>query len=188
MLSILSCVCWQSVYLPWRNVYLGLLLIVLCWPQMDVTEYVSILFIYLLIFYFWLCWVFVAACGLSLVAASGGNSSLWCTGFSLSWLLLLRSMSSRSVGFSSSGSGALERRLSSCGARALLLRSTWDLPRPGLEPVFPALAGGFLTTAPPGKSSILFQRVEQAEQYTLWASLLWTEHISHYLETIWTKF
>ena len=28
----------------------------------------------------------------------------------------------------------------------------WDLPGPGLEPVCPALAGGFLTTAPPGKS------------------------------------
>ena len=28
----------------------------------------------------------------------------------------------------------------------------WDLPRPGLEPVSPALAGGFLTTVPPGKS------------------------------------
>ena len=28
----------------------------------------------------------------------------------------------------------------------------WDLPRPGLEPVSPALAGGFLTTEPPGKS------------------------------------
>ena len=27
----------------------------------------------------------------------------------------------------------------------------WDLPRPGVEPVSPALAGGFLTTAPPGK-------------------------------------
>ena len=27
----------------------------------------------------------------------------------------------------------------------------WDLPRPGLEAVSPALAGGFLTTAPPGK-------------------------------------
>ena len=27
----------------------------------------------------------------------------------------------------------------------------WDLPRPGLEPVSPALAGVFLTTAPPGK-------------------------------------
>ena len=30
----------------------------------------------------------------------------------------------------------------------------WDLPGPGLEPVFPALAGGFWTTAPPGKSLI----------------------------------
>ena len=28
----------------------------------------------------------------------------------------------------------------------------WDLPGPGLEPVSPALAGGFLTTVPPGKS------------------------------------
>ena len=27
----------------------------------------------------------------------------------------------------------------------------WDLPGPGLEPVSPALAGGFLTTAPSGK-------------------------------------
>ena len=27
----------------------------------------------------------------------------------------------------------------------------WDLPGPGLEPLSPALAGGFLTTAPPGK-------------------------------------
>ena len=27
----------------------------------------------------------------------------------------------------------------------------WDLPGPGLEPVSPALAGGFLTTAPPEK-------------------------------------
>ena len=31
----------------------------------------------------------------------------------------------------------------------------WDLPRPGIEPVFPALAGGFLTIAPPGKSLFL---------------------------------
>ena len=54
----------------------------------------------LFIYYFWLCWVFLAACGLSLVAASGGCSSLWCAGFSLRWLLLLRSMGSRCVGFS----------------------------------------------------------------------------------------
>ena len=55
-------------------------------------------------------------------------------------------------GLSSCGSQALECRLSSCGARAYLLRGMWDLPRPGLEPVSPALAGGFLTTAPPGRS------------------------------------
>ena len=34
---------------------------------------------------------------------------------------------------------------------AQLLRGMWDLPRPGLDPVSPALAGGFSTTAPPGK-------------------------------------
>ena len=32
----------------------------------------------------------------------------------------------------------------------------WDLPGPGLEPVSPALASGFLTTAPPGKPSPQF--------------------------------
>ena len=42
-------------------------------------------------------------------------------------------------------------RLSNCGSRAQLLRGTWDLPRPGLEPVSPALAGRLSTTAPPGK-------------------------------------
>ena len=46
------------------------------------------------------------------------------------------------------------RRLSNCGSRAQLLRGTWDLPRPGLEPVSPALAGRFSTTAPPGKPLI----------------------------------
>ena len=35
------------------------------------------------------------------------------------------------------------RRLSSCGSRAQLFRGTWDPPRPGLEPVSPALAGRF---------------------------------------------
>ena len=50
------------------------------------------------------------------------------------------------------------RRLSNCGSRAQLLCSTWDLPRPGLEPMSPALAGELSTTAPPGKppTSIFF--------------------------------
>ena len=43
------------------------------------------------------------------------------------------------------------RRLSSCGSRAQPLRGMWDPPRPGLEPVSPALAGRLSTTAPPGK-------------------------------------
>ncbi|XP_059784947.1 ubiquitin carboxyl-terminal hydrolase 40 isoform X2 [Balaenoptera ricei] len=49
--------------------------------------------------------------------------------------------------------GLQTRRLSSCGSRAQSLRGMWDLPRPGLEPVSPALAGRFSTTAPPGKPS-----------------------------------
>ena len=55
------------------------------------------LFIYLFI-YFWLCWVFVSVRRLSLVAASGGYSSLQCAGFSLSWLLLLWSTGSTRAG------------------------------------------------------------------------------------------
>ena len=43
------------------------------------------------------------------------------------------------------------RRLGSCGTRAQLLCGMWDLPRPGLEPASPALAGRFSITAPPGK-------------------------------------
>ena len=65
------------------------------------------------IYLFWLHWVFVAACGLSLFAASGGYSSLWYVDFSLRWLFLLQSMGSRHAGFSSCGLWALERRLSS---------------------------------------------------------------------------
>ena len=61
------------------------------------------LFIY---FYFWLHWVFIAACRLSLVAASRAYSLMRCVGFSLPWLLLLRSMGSSCMGFSSCGTWA----------------------------------------------------------------------------------
>ena len=47
-------------------------------------------------------------------------------------------------------------RFSNCGSRAQLLRGMWDLPRPGLEPMSPALAGRFSTTAPPGKPQFFF--------------------------------
>ena len=97
-------------------------------------------------------------CGLSLVAASGGYSSLRCVGFSLGGFSCCRARALGAqasvvvaLGLSSCGSWALECRLSSCGARAQLLRGMCDLPGPGLEPVSPELAGRFLTTAPPGK-------------------------------------
>ena len=118
------------------------------------------LYLFIYIFYFWLRQVFIAACRLSLVVVSGGYFSLWCTGFSLQWFLLL---GAQALGMqasvvvaweiSSCGSQALECGLSSCGTQAQLFRGMWDLPRPGLEPVSPALAGGFLTTASPGMPS-----------------------------------
>ena len=43
------------------------------------------------------------------------------------------------------------RRLSNCGSWAQLLHGMWDPPRPGLEPLSPALAGRLSTTVPSGK-------------------------------------
>ena len=80
---------------------------------------------------------------------------LRCAGFSLQWLLLLWSSSSRvwghlelqhvgsvieAPGLQSTGSGVVVQL---CGA--------WDLPTSGIEPVFSALADGFFTTEPPRK-------------------------------------
>ena len=100
-----------------------------------------ILFMYVCMYvcmYVWLCWVFISVRGLSLVAASGGHSSSRCAGLSLSRPLV-------------AAHSLQTRRLSNCGSRAESLRGMWDLPRPGLEPAFSALAGRFSTTAPPGK-------------------------------------
>ena len=74
---------------------------------------------------------------------SRGYPSLRCAGFSLRWLLFVAEH------------GLQACRLSSCGAGAQLFYGMWDLPRPGIEPMSPALADGFLTTAPPGKSHFL---------------------------------
>ena len=65
------------------------------------------------------------------------------------------------------------RRLSNRGSRAQLLRGMWDLPRPGLEPVSPALAGRFSTTAPRGKPGWVYFRflLGQVENEVLVGSL-----------------
>ena len=68
--------------------------------------------------------------------------------------------SCREQGLLSSCSGQISvvvaRRLSICGPQAQLPHSMWNLPRPGIEPTSPALAGIFLTAEPPGKSRIIF--------------------------------
>ena len=65
-------------------------------------------------------------------------------------------------------------RLSSCGSRAQLLRGMWDPPRPGLEPVSPALARRLSTTAPPGKPRVLFKKKKKT-------STVVSSHISKYM-------
>ena len=48
-------------------------------------------------------------------------------------------------------------RLRGCGKPCSLPCSIWDLPRPGIEPMSPALAGGFLTIEPSGKPYNAFE-------------------------------
>ena len=84
------------------------------------TQFLSFFFLILFKFYvyFWLRWVFVAVRGPSPVAASGGHSSLRCTGFSLQWPLPPRSTGSRRVGFSSRGMRAQQLWLAGPRAQA----------------------------------------------------------------------
>ena len=84
-----------------------------------------------LFIYFWLCWVFVAARRLSLVAASGGHTLLRCGGFSCCRARALGAWASvlAACRLSSCGTWALGLvGFSSCGSRAQLLRGMWDLP------------------------------------------------------------
>ena len=95
--------------------------------------------------YLWLCWIFVAACVLSLVGASGvcpPSCGAWTYHW---WLLLLESL----------GSGS--RRLQWLWHMGLVapwrVEASWT---PGIEPVSPALAGEALTTGPPGKFYLFY--------------------------------
>ena len=106
-----------------------------------------ILFIYLFI-YFWLCWVFVSVRGLSPVGGDWGP-------------LFITVRGPLTVAASLVAEHRLQtRRLGSCGSRAQPLRGMWDPPRPGLEPISPALAGRFSTTAPPGKPALAVFEVQ----------------------------
>ena len=91
-----------------------------------------------------------------------GAQASHCGGFSCCGARALGTRASvvAACSLSSCGLRALEHRLSSCGARAQLFRGTWDPPAPGIEPVCPALAGGLLTAAPPGKSRVRGSLIE----------------------------
>ena len=101
--------------------------------------FLLISFNFYLFIYLWLCWVFVSVRGLSPVVASGGHSSSQCAGLSLSRPLLLQSTGSRRTG------SVIVAHGPSCSAACGILRDQGSNPCP------PALAGGFSTTAPPGK-------------------------------------
>ena len=66
------------------------------------------MYLFIYIFIFWLCWVFVAVRGLSLVVASGGNSARasQCSGFPCC----------KAQALSARASVVAAHRLSSCGA------------------------------------------------------------------------
>ena len=77
-----------------------------CLAYNSINKFVALnsirkLFCFLSCIYFWLHWVFIALHRLSLVAVSGGYSSLQCVCISLWLLLLLQSTGSRHTGFSS---------------------------------------------------------------------------------------
>ena len=91
----------------------------------------------------WLCWIFVALCGLSLVAVSWNYSALCCSGFSLWWLLLLRR----------TGSRAWVQEM-----RRIGLVAPWHVESSRTrDRTHVPCTGRFLSTAPPEKPTDLFQ-------------------------------
>ena len=60
---------------------------------------------------------------------------------------------------SAEASAVGEHRFNICSTRALLLRGLWDLPTPGIKPVYLTLAGRFFTVEPPGKPCFNFLNV-----------------------------
>ena len=67
----------------------------------------------------------------------------------------------------------------SCGAWAQLYHGMCNLSGPGIEPTSPELAGGLLTTVPPGKSSRYFLLSLLISYFTPWlfSSMLFNLHL-----------
>ena len=114
------------------------------WRRVDSNIYFWYLFIFVVLSLHW-CTQAFSSCrewGLfsSCSALASQCGSLCCGGADF-----------RHTSCSGCGLQALARGLNSCGAQAQLLHGMWNLPGPGIKPMTPALAGRFLSTAPPGK-------------------------------------
>ena len=111
-----------------------------------VRWYVMVVFLFVFFFNFYLfIFIFLAVLGLRFCARAFSSCGKWGP-------LFIAVRGPPTVAASLVAEHRLQMcRLSNCGSRAYLLHGMWDLPSPGLEPVSPALAGRFSTTAPPGK-------------------------------------
>ena len=121
-------------------------------PRKPSFLFLNIYFFFFFFFFFWLRQVLVAAGRIFVVTR---NPLLWCLGSSL-----------QHVGFSVVVVHGLQ------SVWAVLLWPTCSVvvalglsfpvacgilvPRPGIEPTYPALEGGLLTPGPPGKSQFLY--------------------------------
>ena len=131
MLSIFSSVWWSSIHL-WRNVYVGFPLI------FKIIIYVCSFHLFLAtVVHFW-AWAF-SSCNKWVLLSSCGVQASRCSCFSYC----------RAQALEHVGSVVVVQGGSS---------SMWNLPGPGIKHMSPtlALAGGFLTTGPPGKSPAHF--------------------------------
>ena len=105
-------------------------------------------------FFYLFVYLFMAALGLRFCARASSSCCKWGP-------LLIAVRGPLTIAASLVAEHRLQtRRLGNCGSRAQLLRGMWDLPRPGLEPVSPALASRLSTTAPPGKPFCKFYGCE----------------------------
>ena len=124
---------------------MGIPLCVTCCFSLDAFNICSL---YLIFFLFLLIYLFMAVLGLCFCARAFSSCGKWRP-------LFITVHGPLIIAASPVAEHRLQtRRLSNCGSWAQLLRGMWDLPRPGLEPMSPSLAGRFPTTAPPGKPCI----------------------------------
>ena len=72
-------------------------------------------------------------------------------------------------------SAVAAHRLSSWGTQTQLTQGMWNLPRPGIEPMSPALADRFLYTVPSGKSTLYMTFTDYLSKQDSFIKLITTQ-------------